>query len=116
MRVATREQAILAGCGCGKSSTDGPFARRESVIDVRDVGAGGGIMGALIRGLRNPRRNLARSVLVVLLLSVIMGVFVIMVQAAAFTRQQLSQLEARVHTLIELREAGAFGTGGVRRR
>jgi putative ABC transport system permease protein len=69
-------------------------------------------MGALIRGLRNPGRNLARSALVVLLLSVIIGIFGIMVQAASLTRQQLSQLEARVRTLVELREAGAFGTGG----
>jgi hypothetical protein len=69
-------------------------------------------MGALIRGLRNLGRNLARSVLVVLLLSVIIGIFGIMIQAASLTRQQLSQLEARVRTLIELREAGAFGTGG----
>jgi len=69
-------------------------------------------MGALFRGLRNPGRNLARSALVVLLLSVIIGVFGIMVQAASLTRQQLGQLEARVRTLVELREAGAFGTGG----
>jgi hypothetical protein len=69
-------------------------------------------MGALLRGLRNPGRNLARSALVVVLLSLIIGIFGIMVQAASLTRQQLSQLEARVRTLIELREAGAFGTGG----
>ena len=69
-------------------------------------------MGALLRGLRNPGRNLARSALVVLLLSVIIGIFGIMVQAVSLTRQQLSQLEARVRTLVELREAGAFGTGG----
>src|SRR6266511_3096172 len=70
------------------------------------------MVGALIRGIRNPGRNLARSVLVVLLLSVIIGIFGIMVQAASLTRQQLSQMEARVRTQIELREAGAFGTGG----
>jgi putative ABC transport system permease protein len=69
-------------------------------------------MGALIRGICNPGRNLARSALVVLLLSVIIGIFGIMVQAGSLTRHQLSQLEARVRTLIELREAGAFGTGG----
>ncbi len=69
-------------------------------------------MGALICGFRNPGRNLARSALVVLLLSVIIGLFGIMVQAAALTRQQLGHMEARVRTLIELREAGAFGTGG----
>lgn len=70
------------------------------------------MMGALTRGLRNPGRNLARSALVALLLSVIIGIFGIMVRAASLTRQQLNQLEARVRTLIELREAGAFGTGG----
>ncbi|MGH6690278.1 MAG: hypothetical protein ACREF4_06335, partial [Gammaproteobacteria bacterium] len=42
----------------------------------------------------------------------IIGLFGIMVQAAALTRQQLGHMEARVRTLIELREAGAFGTGG----
>jgi putative ABC transport system permease protein len=83
------------------------MAERSSETQWRSM-----TMGALIRGVRNPGRNLARSALVVVLLSVIIGVFVVMVQAASLTRQQLGQLEARVRTLIELREAGAFGTGG----
>jgi ABC-type antimicrobial peptide transport system permease subunit len=35
-----------------------------------------------------------------------------MLQAAVLSRQQLARLDARVRTLVELREAGAFGTGG----
>jgi hypothetical protein len=32
------------------------------------------------------------------------------VQAALASRDQIAQLDARVRTLVELREAGAFGT------
>src|SRR5437899_2726389 len=35
-----------------------------------------------------------------------------MVQAALASRDQIARLDARVRTLVELREAGAFGTGG----
>ena len=47
-----------------------------------------------------------------LLLSVVIGLFAVMVQAAFQTQEQLESLQARLRTLIELREAGAFGTGG----
>ncbi|MBI4641708.1 MAG: hypothetical protein HY731_13505, partial [Candidatus Tectomicrobia bacterium] len=69
-------------------------------------------MSAIGRGLRNPFRNKVRTTAVVCLLSLVTGLFAVMVQAALVSRQQLGQLEARVRTLIELREAGAFGTGG----
>jgi hypothetical protein len=69
-------------------------------------------MGAAIRGLRNPFRSRVRAALVVLLLALVTGFLGLMVQAALASRQQIARLDARVRTLIELREAGAFGTGG----
>lgn len=69
-------------------------------------------MGAVMRGLRNPFRNRVRTAVVVLLLATAIGLFAVMVQGALATRQQLESLQANVRTVIELREAGAFGTGG----
>jgi len=51
-------------------------------------------------------------VVVVVLLSLVTGFLALMVQATMASRQQIATLEGRVRTLIELREAGAFGTGG----
>lgn len=69
-------------------------------------------MSAIRRGLANPFRNKARTVVVIALLSVVTGLLALMVQAMLASRQQVAAMEARVRTLIELREAGAFGTGG----
>jgi len=69
-------------------------------------------MSAVTRGLRNPFRTLVRTGVVVLLLAIIIGLFAVMVQGTSLTRQQLDELQASVRTVIELREAGAFGTGG----
>jgi len=49
---------------------------------------------------------------VVLLLAIIIGLFAVMVQGAFQTRGKLESLQANVRTMVELREAGAFGTGG----
>lgn len=49
---------------------------------------------------------------VVALLSLVTGFLALMVQATMESRQQIASMEGRVRTLIELREAGAFGTGG----
>jgi ABC-type antimicrobial peptide transport system permease subunit len=49
---------------------------------------------------------------VVLLLAIIIGLFAVMVQGAFQTRAKLEDLQANVRTVVELREAGAFGTGG----
>jgi len=68
--------------------------------------------GAAARGLRNPFRSWVRAAIVVGLLALVTGLCALMVQAASASRHQIAQLEARVRTLIELREAGAFGTGG----
>ncbi len=69
-------------------------------------------MGAALRGFRNPFRSRIRALIVVLLLSLVTGFLGLMAQAALSSRQQVARLDARVRTLIELREAGAFGTGG----
>jgi putative ABC transport system permease protein len=69
-------------------------------------------MSAIRRGLRNPFRNKVRTSVVLLLLSIVIGLFAVMVQATFQTQEQLENLQARLRTLIELREAGAFGTGG----
>ena len=69
-------------------------------------------MGAITRGLRNPFRNRVRTAVVVGLLALVMGLLAAMIQAGAAARRQIGLLDARVRTLIELREAGAFGTGG----
>ena len=69
-------------------------------------------MGAIQRGFKNPFRNKVRAGVVVFLLALIIGLFAVMVQAAFQTQKQLEGLQASVRTLIELREAGAFGTGG----
>lgn len=69
-------------------------------------------MSAIGRGLRNPFRNNARTVVVVGLLALVTGFLALMVQATLASRQQIAGMESRVRTLVELREAGAFGTGG----
>ena len=69
-------------------------------------------MGAIHRGVKNPFRNKVRTTVAVLLLALVLGLLALMVQAAFLSQQQLRRLEAKVQTLIELREAGAFGTGG----
>ena len=69
-------------------------------------------MSAIGRGFVNPFRNKARAVVVVVLLALVTGFLALMVQATMASRQQIASMEGRVRTLIELREAGAFGTGG----
>ncbi len=68
--------------------------------------------GAAVRGLRNPFRSRVRAGVVVVLLALVTGLLALMVQAALASRDQIARLDARVRTLVELREAGAFGTGG----
>jgi ABC-type antimicrobial peptide transport system permease subunit len=55
---------------------------------------------------------MTRAAVVVLLLALVIGLLALMVQATRASRQQIAAIEGRVRTLIELREAGAFGTGG----
>ncbi len=70
------------------------------------------VTGAAIRGLRNPFRSRLRAGVVVVLLALVTGFLALMVQTALASRDQIARLDARVRTLVELREAGAFGTGG----
>lgn len=70
------------------------------------------VPGAIGRGFRNPFRSVVRAAVVIVLLALVTGICALMVQAAVASRAQIARLEARVRTLIELREAGAFGTGG----
>ena len=51
-----------------------------------------------------------RTTVALLLLSVVIGLFAVMVQATLQTKEQFENLQAHLRTLIELREAGAFGT------
>ena len=69
-------------------------------------------MSAIRRGFINPFRNRARAIVVVVLLSLVTGFLALMVQATLASRTQIAGLEGRIRNLIELREAGAFGTGG----
>ncbi len=69
-------------------------------------------MSAVARGCRNPFRNRFRSAVVIALLSLVIGFFAVLVQGALATREKLESLQAGVRTVVELREAGAFGTGG----
>lgn len=69
-------------------------------------------MSALVRGCRNPFRNRFRSAVVVTLLALVIGLFAVLVQGGLATREKLEGLQAGVRTVVELREAGAFGTGG----
>ncbi len=69
-------------------------------------------MSAISRGFTNPFRYKARAAVVIALLSLVTGFLALMVQATLASRQQIASMEGRVRTLIELREAGAFGTGG----
>lgn len=70
------------------------------------------VPGAISRGFRNPFRSVVRAAVVIVLLALVTGICALMVQAAVASRAQIARLEARVRTLVELREAGAFGTGG----
>lgn len=69
-------------------------------------------MGAVLRGVKNPFRHRARAVVVIALLALVTGFLALMMQATLASRQQIASMEGRVRTHIELREAGAFGTGG----
>lgn len=69
-------------------------------------------MSAIRRGFINPFRNRARAIVVIALLALVTALLALMVQAVLASREQIANMESRVRTLIELREAGAFGTGG----
>lgn len=69
-------------------------------------------MSVVVRGLRNPFRHRVRTAVVVTLLACVIGILAVLAQATRAARQEIERLQAGVRTVIELREAGAFGTGG----
>ena len=70
------------------------------------------MIGAILRGLRNPFRNMTRAMAAIVLLAFVIGLLALMLEATRASREKIAAMEGRVRTLIELREAGAFGTGG----
>ena len=70
------------------------------------------LAGSVQRGVRNAWRRRTRSVAVVVLLAASTGALALMAQSLLLSRAQIASMEKTVRTLIELREAGAFGTGG----
>ena len=68
--------------------------------------------GAVLRGLRNPFRSMTRALVVVSLLALVVGFLSLMIEATFVSRVKIAEMDRQEHTLIELREAGAFGTGG----
>lgn len=70
------------------------------------------VMGAILRGLRNPFRSMTRAMVAIVLLAFVIGLLALMIAATRASREKIAAMEGRVRTLIELREAGAFGTGG----
>lgn len=73
-------------------------------------------MGAISRGLRNVYRNKFRTLLVIILLSVIIGIFVTMTQVNTAAKEQLGDLESKIETTIEVRPIGSLGSGGLREK
>lgn len=68
--------------------------------------------GAVRRGIRNPFRSMTRALVVVTLLALVIGFLVLMVEATLAGREKIDAMDRQEQTVIELREAGAFGTGG----
>lgn len=69
-------------------------------------------MSSFMRGVRNVLRSPSRSIAVVLLLTAILTSFALLGGISVTSANELRELETKTRTLIELREAGAFGTGG----
>lgn len=63
-------------------------------------------------GCRIPFRNRLRTGVVAVLLAAVIGLFAVLVQGALVACGEIASLEVNVRTVIELRETGAFGTGG----
>ncbi|GAC1405645.1 MAG: hypothetical protein NVSMB6_00570 [Burkholderiaceae bacterium] len=70
------------------------------------------MIGAVRRGIRNPFRSMTRALVVVTLLALVIGFLVLMVEATMAGREKIAAMDRQEQTVIELREAGAFGTGG----
>ncbi len=69
-------------------------------------------MSSLITGIKNVLRVPSRSIIVILLLTAILISFALLTSISIASASELGNLETKTRTLIEVREAGAFGTGG----
>jgi putative ABC transport system permease protein len=69
------------------------------------------MFGPLIRGIRNPYRGGARAAALGVLLALLLGTFALLAQVSDAMQAQVQQLQRTLGTVIELREAGAFGSG-----
>jgi len=69
-------------------------------------------MSSFIRGIKNVLRVPSRSIVVFILLTAILTSFALLVSISIASANELRELETKTRILIELREAGAFGTGG----
>ncbi|KAB8007728.1 FtsX-like permease family protein [Pseudomonas sp. Fig-3] len=69
------------------------------------------MIGTVVRGVRNPFRSGARAALLVGLLALLLGAFALLMQATEAMQGQVQQLQRTLGTVIELREAGAMGSG-----
>lgn len=70
------------------------------------------VVDIMWRGIKNVVRTPSRSLVVMLLLTVILTSFALLAGMSLASGHELRALETKTRTLIELREAGAFGTGG----
>jgi len=70
------------------------------------------VTGAVLRGLRNPFRSKTRAFAVVSLLAIVVGFLALMIDATFSSREKIAAMDKQVQTRVEIREAGAFGTGG----
>jgi len=66
-------------------------------------------MTAVTRGIRNVYRNKVRTLIVILILSMSIGVFLTMVIVDEGVDQEIEEVQSEVGTTIEVRPAGSYG-------
>ena len=71
-------------------------------------------MNIILRSIRNIGRKKFRTSLVLIFLSLIIGLFVIMVQVSVTSSQKYAEMETRIRNTIEIRPVGSLSAGGVR--
>lgn len=71
-------------------------------------------MNIIVRSMRNIGRKKFRTSLVLIFLSLIIGLFVIMVQVSVTSSQKYAEMETRIRNTIEIRPVGSLSAGGVR--
>lgn len=71
-------------------------------------------MQAISRAFRNLGRKKFRSLLVIIFLSLVIGIFVTMIQISQASLQRYEELESKIQNTIEIRPIGSLGIGGKR--